>query len=204
MSLLSVCSRRRAINWAVTRGANPRLGSSSSSRRGREMRARPSTSIWRSPPESMEACRRRNGRRRGKRSRISSTAAWAVAPGQAPEGGQAQVLVDGQLLYHPPPLGHVGDAEPRHGLHAAAHQGGAVEAHRAADRFHQPRDRAQQSGLAGPIGPQDGRHRARLGLEGDRTQRLHRPEGDAEVPDLKHRVPPAHGVTPSSLTGSPR
>src|SRR3984957_1008038 len=79
-SVPSVWSRINAINCAVTKGASPRLGSSRRRSRGREMRARPRTSICRSPPESVEACRLRKSRRRGKRSRVSAMAAerWCL------------------------------------------------------------------------------------------------------------------------------
>ena len=45
MSVPTVWSRRSAISWAVTSGAKPNEGSSSRSSRGREIRARPMTSI---------------------------------------------------------------------------------------------------------------------------------------------------------------
>ena len=41
--------------WAATIGASPSEGSSSSSSRGRAISARPMTSIWRSPPDSVLA-----------------------------------------------------------------------------------------------------------------------------------------------------
>ena len=130
MSLPSVCSRSRAISWAVTIGASPRLGSSSSSSRGREMRARPSTSIWRSPPESVEAWRRAEVAQPWEQLEDLLDGGLAFAPAQAPERGQPQVLLDGQLLDHPAPLGHVGHAHARDGLDVAAEEGGVVEAHR--------------------------------------------------------------------------
>jgi hypothetical protein len=52
-------------------GASPSDGSSSSSIRGRPISARPIDSIWRSPPDSELACRRRCSSSRGKRSKTS-------------------------------------------------------------------------------------------------------------------------------------
>ena len=65
--------RRRAAPRTIARisctisGARPRLGSSSSSRRGDDISARPSASICRSPPESVSARCARRSARRGKR-----------------------------------------------------------------------------------------------------------------------------------------
>ena len=62
------------MSCAVTSGANPSDGSSSKSSLGREIKARPMTNICRSPPESVDACRRRELLSRGKSSNIASIA----------------------------------------------------------------------------------------------------------------------------------
>jgi hypothetical protein len=65
----------RSMTCAMTRGARPSDGSSSSSTRGRASRARAMTSICRSPPDSVEASLRRRSASGLKRSYSSSIAA---------------------------------------------------------------------------------------------------------------------------------
>src|SRR6185503_9718023 len=77
------CSRlsrtTRSMTWAMTRGARPSDGSSSSSTRGWASRARAMTSICRSPPDSAAASLRRRAASGAKRSKASSNAALRSA-----------------------------------------------------------------------------------------------------------------------------
>ena len=92
---------------AVTRGASPSDGSSSSSSRGRAISARPSDQ------HLPLAAGQRAGRRRGALGQAREQLVdlgQAVAPAApAPQAAEPQVLLDGQLGDHTAALGHVGD-----------------------------------------------------------------------------------------------
>ncbi len=82
-------ARRRAGRGSLRKmsrtisGARPRLGSSSMSRSGRAISARPMASICRSPPESVPASWRRRSASRGKSAKTSPSARCIAAPPSA-------------------------------------------------------------------------------------------------------------------------
>ena len=140
---------RRARISKISRtiiGASPSDGSSSISRRGRAISARPRASICCSPPESVPAGCRSRSASRGKNSstRRRSPVRVAIA---ADVRAELQVLADGELADHPAALGHVRDPEPRDRLRRPAGERPPVEAN-LARLAHGVRDRAQRRRLA--------------------------------------------------------
>ena len=148
----------------TTSGASPRLGSSSISRRGAPMSARPIASIWRSPPDSVPAaCALALVQAREQRGRSSSSRAACCGLRRAALAVAAQQQVVGHR--------HRGEqgARLRHQRDAALHallQRQAlhrltVERHLAARGQHAHQG-VQQRALAGAVGADHGDHAAGL------------------------------------------
>ena len=192
--------------WALTRGASPSEGSSSSSTRGRAISARPIESIWRSPPESEAASCVRRSRRGGKSSYMSLRAAASRA---SPEAAEAQVLLGRELGDHAATLGHVREPAPGDVLDRDTEDLLAVEPHVSAARALEPGDRAQQRGLARAVGAQHGRDAALIDGERDSIHGAHGPVVGRELLDLQecHRAqapsPPRAEAMPSPASRLP-
>src|SRR4249919_3156793 len=93
-------SRKAATLRRMSRtisGARPRLGSSSINSRGADIMARPSASIWRSPPDSVLARCRRRSARRGNPIGLFERAVDEGAVGAARIGAEHEIVVDGQF-----------------------------------------------------------------------------------------------------------
>jgi hypothetical protein len=159
-------------------------------------------SIWRSPPESVEAICGRRSFRRGKIPKDFVHACALVALALAPlvEAAEQQVVFHRHLAEQLAPLGHQRHAARHHGLHAGARDALAVQRQLAVGR-QQAHRRAQQRGLAGAVGADDRDDLALFHMQAHAVHRLDGAVGDAEVFQLKDRV--AHRASSSSSSSAP-
>ena len=173
---LSLLSRTTmSMTCVMIFGARPSDGSSSSSTRGRAIRARAITSICRSPPDKVAASLRRRSASTPNRSYASASAAATVRPppGHARPGHRAepQVLFHGEFRDDALSLGDVGDSGSGHVLRAAPGLVRAVEQDPPAARAHHPADRPEQRGLARAVGAEHGRDARSARRDRDAVQR---------------------------------
>ena len=109
-------------------------------------------------------------------------------------GGGLQVLADGECREHAAPAGHLGDAEARGGVGVGVGDVSAVEDDGAPDGIEQAADGAQQRGLAGPIGAEQGHDLALLEFQVDTEQHLHLVVGDIELVQREEGVARSRGL----------
>ena len=115
-----------------------------------------------------------------------------VSPG-ATGGSEAQVLVDCELGENAPPLGHEGDAEPRHILRPAADERASVQPDVAPRRPHQAHHRLQRRRLPGAVRPDEADDLAAVDGQGQAAHRLHGAVPNLQVLELEDRR--AHSAT---------
>ena len=150
-------------------GARPMLISSMSSTRGSCMRARATASICCSPPDRFPAVTLRRLVRAGNRSNALSSGGGVLAP------GRLEVVVDGQGGEQGPVVGDEHEPGARGGCGPAVLEDLPVDGDRAPLRGQQASQRAEEGGLAGAVGAEDGDHRAgggghvERGDDGDRA-----------------------------------
>ena len=148
-------------------GARPRLGSSSSSSLGSLIRARPTASIWRSPPDMVPArWARRSASRGNTRIDALEQPRDALAVGER-RGAQQQVVLDALLGEQPPALGRQRQALAHDGIGRLAGDVLAVELDLPGRHRHDAGDGVQRRGLAGAVGAQQRHDRALRHFERD-------------------------------------
>ena len=133
-------------------GARPSDGSSSSSRRGRHISARPMASICCSPPDSVPPFCATRSLRRGN-SAEHALEVRSLLRGRAGEGAHLEVLEDRQAREDPPALGRVADAQLDElvrgdGCEMSAPRSSTVPC----AGWQQPADRLERRRLAGAVG----------------------------------------------------
>ena len=142
-------------------GARPRLGSSSISRRGRPISARPMASICRSPPESVPASWRRRSCEPGE-AREHLRQGLRALGGRGAEAAEQQVVLHRHGAEQLAPLRHQRQAHRHALLDGVAVERGAVERHARRCDGQQAHHRVEQRGLAGAVGADHGDDAARL------------------------------------------
>ena len=172
----------------TTSGARPRLGSSSIRRVGRDISARPTASICRSPPDSVPASCVRRSFRRGNSSihHVHLVAPLGVAQPHLAKGAQHQVVFHRHAAEQLALFGHQRDAQHHALFQRQRGDGLALELDGAAagQYAHQ---RIEQGGLAGAVGADDGDDAALGGLQVDAVQHLGPAVAGAQVVDAKVR-----------------
>ena len=183
-------------------GARPIDGSSSSSRRGRAISARPIAHICCSPPDSVPAfwsrrsCSRGNSVEDARRCRSRSRPGRRAGT-RPSRGSRARVM----RAEEPPALGRLGDAE-LHDRRAA----GALRDLLALEARSLPRrgrlialDRAQRRRLAGAVGADQRDDLALVDGQRDALERLDRAVVGLDVVQLEQRRADAVGAAPRRL-----
>ena len=166
-------------------GARPSEGSSSSSRRGCAISARPIASICCSPPESVPAFWPRRSRSLGKS--VSARSYALGSPRAAQVGAHLEILADGQVGEDPPPLRHLRDPARHAAIRALRRDVRALEPDPAGARLEQTAHGAQERRLPRAVRADQRDDLARLHLEVDRAQREDRAVGDRERLDAQQR-----------------
>ena len=162
-------------------GASPSDGSSSISRRGRLISARPIASICCSPPDSVPPrCAMRSLSR-------GNSAQHAFQPGRAiglaavgGVGAHLQVFHHGHAREDPPALGRLRDAQPRDLVRRHVGDVAAVEQDLARAGARPAEDRHHQRRLAGAVGADQRDDLAGVDVEIDALQRLDLAVGGAQ------------------------
>ena len=147
-------------------GDRPSEGSSSIRSLGKFIIARPMASICCSPPESVPPAWRAPFGEAGEQ--LIDRGEGVRQLDRRPIGQKAddEIFLHGQMGKDAPSLGDVGNPRPRHLMRRQADQALAVGHDRAAARRNEPRDRAQNAGLAGAVGAEQ--HEHRVLLQGER------------------------------------
>ncbi len=103
----------------------------------------------------------------------------------APEGAEAEVLVDRELGDHALPVGHEGEAAPRPLLGAESSEVVAVEQEGSGCRGHESCEGAQERRLAGAVRTEQRHHLTRREREPDAVEHRGAAVADGEVADLE-------------------
>ena len=173
---------------ATTIGASPSDGSSSRSRRGSPISARPIASICCWPPLSVPAICSRRSARIGNISKTKSSVSARAPAGRRGVGADLEVFEHAHPAEQPPPLGHQDDAAlDDRGAAASVWIGRAVERDGAGGRPVQAHDRPHQRRLAGAVRPDQRDDLALLDLQRDVPERLHVAVVGIDAADLEHR-----------------
>ena len=158
-------------------GASPIDGSSSRISFGRDISARPIASICCSPPERLPARWARRSFSTGKSVVHALDALREMLARRRQERAHLEVVGHGEAREEAPALGHVGDAVRDDLVRGPPRERRALEGERAGPRRDHAGDHAQQRGLPGPVGADDGHRLARVHAQRDVPQR-----GEVPVP----------------------
>ncbi len=191
-------------------GPSPSDGSSSSSIRGRDIRARAIASCCCSPPDSVPASWPDRSPRIGNRSSQRCASARSSSRSDPGDAADRQVLLDRELREHVASLGDQRDptANDRLGTHPDDRR--AVEPDRAGTGLERARERAEQGGLPRPVRAERRDDLPGGDLQGDVAEREHAAVPDGQPVDGEQRIchraigHPAGGATKLGKGCTPR